>query len=197
MKADWWDARYDKDAWSYGDAPNDFLREVRDQLPGGRALCLAAGEGRNAVFLAQDREVTAVDQSAVGLAKAAALAKEHDASLTTEVADLATFDFGDGWAVITSIWAHVPAPIRVRVHQEVVRSLQPGGALVLEAYTPAQVGRGTGGPPDPTLTPTLAALQEELRGLDFVIGREVERDVREGLYHTGMSSVVQVLAFKR
>ncbi|MEM9069801.1 MAG: class I SAM-dependent methyltransferase [Myxococcota bacterium] len=197
MQQDFWDQRYEQDEMSYGAAPNDFLREVVKQLPRGAALCLGAGEGRNAVFLAEHLgPVTAVDQSPVGLAKAATLAESKNVGLKIAVADLREFDFGEGWSVITSIWAHVPPGVRARVHAEVLRSLAPGGAYVLEAYTPAQVGRGTGGPPDPSMNPTLEELRVQLEGLDFVIGRELEREVQEGAYHNGMSSVVQVLATK-
>ena len=55
-------------------------------------------------------------------------------------------------------------------------------------------GRGTGGPQDPEMMPTLAALTHELAGLEFVYARELEREVREGAYHTGPAAVVQLLA---
>jgi hypothetical protein len=72
--------------------------------------------------------------------------------------------------------------------------LQPGGVFVLEAYVPAQLGRGTGGPNDVTLLPTLAALRAELGELEWLIARETEREVHEGIGHGGLSAVVQVLA---
>jgi hypothetical protein len=66
-----WDERYQGDDYVYGTSANDFLQSHVDQLPMGRILCLAEGEGRNAVFLAERGfDVTAVDQSSVGLAKA-------------------------------------------------------------------------------------------------------------------------------
>jgi hypothetical protein len=68
--------------------------------------------------------------------------------------------------------------------------------LVVEAYTPSQAGRGTGGPSDPTLMPTLSALKSELSGLDFMIARELTRSVVEGPGHTGDADVVQALARK-
>src|SRR6185295_5974582 len=70
-----WDARYREQGWAFGTEPNDFLREQADQLPPGRVLCLAEGQGRNAVWLAQrGYDVTAMDQSAVGLRDASRLA---------------------------------------------------------------------------------------------------------------------------
>ena len=75
-----------------------------------------------------------------------------------------------------------------------VAGLCPGGLYALEAYTPAQLAFDTGGPKDPALLMTLAALREELAGLEFLIGREIEREVIEGSFHSGRAAVVQVLA---
>jgi hypothetical protein len=85
-----WDQRYATDDYAYGTEPNEFLAQVVGGLDAdGRALCLAEGEGRNAVFLAQRGfDVHAVDASAVGIAKAQRLATERSVSIVTEVADL-------------------------------------------------------------------------------------------------------------
>ena len=69
-----WDERYLGEEYVYGTEPNDFLRSVAGQLPVGRVLCIGEGEGRNAAFLASlGHDVTALDASSVGLAKAARL----------------------------------------------------------------------------------------------------------------------------
>ena len=73
-------------------------------------------------------------------------------------------------------------------------ALRPGGRLILEAYTPDQIGRGTGGPPVPELTMDLARLDEELVGLEFEHRAEFVRPVIEGPGHTGDGAVVQVIA---
>ncbi len=65
---------------------------------------------------------------------------------------------------------------------------------MLEAYTPAQLAFGTGGPPTADLMMTLADLREDLHGLQLEIGREIERDLGEGTLHRGRGAVVQVLA---
>lgn len=194
-----WNERYADAFAAYGTEPNDFLREVASQLPDGPVLCLAEGEGRNAVFLAaRGHDVTAVDQSEVGLANAEKLAAERGVPLTTAVADLADYDLGEAkWAAIVSVWAHVPPPIRVPLHAACVRALRPGGAMVLEAYTPRQLERpGVGGPPVAALLMTPDGLREELTGLRFERCEEVDRDVSEGRYHRGPSTTVQLLGFK-
>lgn len=193
-----WDQRYSAEEYIYGKQPNDFLLSVIDQIPKGRVLCLAEGEGRNSVFLAeQGCDVLAVDSSSVGLAKAKKLAGERGVEIRTVHADLADFDISaEYWDAIVSIFCHVPPAMRAELHRKVVAGLKPGGLLVLEAYTPKQLSFGTGGPPVAELTMSLASLESELKGLEFIHALECERDVIEGHLHTGRGAVVQLLAIK-
>jgi SAM-dependent methyltransferase len=191
-----WNQRYGTTEYVYGTAPNTFVAAMAARIPPGPVLCIAEGEGRNAVHLARlGHRVTAVDASSVGLAKAASLARAHDVTLETTVADLAVYPIEPGaWSGIVATFAHFPPPLRRRVHAGVVRGLRPGGVFILEAYTPAQIAFGTGGPKDPALCMRLAELREELAGLEFILAQECERDVVEGTGHTGRGAVVQVLA---
>lgn len=193
-----WDERYAETGYAYGTDPNDFLVQVAGFIPPGPVLCLAEGQGRNAVYLAQQgHAVTAVDQSAVGLEKAQQLAALRGVPLTTVVGDLAHYDLGVGqWAGIVSIFCHLPGPLRRRVYGASVAALRPGGVLVLEAYTPAQLGHRTGGPQSRDLLATQAELQEELAGLEWLQAREIEREIHEGKYHDGLSAVVQLVGRK-
>lgn len=193
-----WNERYDTEEFVYGREPNAFLAGVSAMMPPGDVLCLAEGEGRNAVFLARrGHRVLAVDASAVGLAKAAQLAEEHGVRIETLTADLADLVIEPGrWDAIVSIFCHVPPPIRRTLHRQAVAGLRPGGLFVLEAYTPAQLEFRTGGPPTVELLMTLADLREELAGLEFLQVREIERDVVEGRLHTGRGAVVQIVARK-
>lgn len=194
--AEFWDSRYAEAEMPYGDQPNDFLAEVADRIPPGPVLCLAEGQGRNAVWLAErGHRVTAMDWSPVGLACAEKLALERGVRIRTECADLRDFAIEPGaWSGIVSIWAQLPREIRAPMHARAAAGLAPGGVIVIEAYRPEQQGRGTGGPDDPTRFPTLADLRAELAGLDFELAREIERDVHEGAYHHGRSAVVQLVA---
>lgn len=190
-----WDERYSEPGFAYGTEPNEFLAAVAGRIPAGPVLSLGEGEGRNAVYVAGlGHRVVAVDQSEVGLAKARRLAADRDLTIETICADLEGYPIEPGaWAGIVSIFCHLPSRVRVELYAEAVRGLRPGGILVLEAYTPNQIGRGTGGPQDPDMTVSLAGLIEELAGLEFVHARELDREVREGAYHTGVASVVQVV----
>ena len=193
-----WDERYSKKEPTYGWEPNDFLREGISRIPPGKVLCLAEGEGRNAVFLAkQGYDVTAVDQSAVGLAKARGFAAERGVAIKTVQSDLSRFEIQPGaWQGIISIWAHVPSLVRGDLHKRCVAGLAPGGLFLLEAYSPKQLGRGTGGPSDLDLLMDLSVVRRELAGLQFEIACERERDVQEGPFHNGVGSVIQILAKK-
>jgi len=197
-----WDERYSEEGFAYGKEPNDFLRAEYSRIPeNGQVLCLAEGEGRNAVFLAKHGySVTAVDQSEVGLQKAQKFASESGVAIQTTVADLADYDLGvDVWDGIVSIWVHVPVALRKRLHRNVVSALKPGGILILESYTERHLEMdGTGGPPPSQreLFMSLYELQEELDGLEFIFGAETDRLVSEGRYHVGESAVVQVVARK-
>ncbi len=193
-----WNQRYGGAEYLYGTAPNDFLKDVAVQISAGPVLCLAEGEGRNAVFLAgRGHAVTGVDQSDAGLAKARALAQTRGVPLTTVVGDLTDYAIAPGaWAGVVSIFMHLPPELRRNVLARAVAGLRPGGVFMMEAYTPAQLAHGTGGPSDVALLPTLAQLREELGNLDYLIAREIERDVFEGGGHGGRSAVVQVLARK-
>jgi cyclopropane fatty-acyl-phospholipid synthase-like methyltransferase len=196
-----WNERYSETGFAYGSEANDFLRENVGKLLHGKVLCLADGEGRNGVFLAEKGfEVTAVDLSEVGLAKAQDLATERGVSITTIQADLGEFEIAKNfWDAIISIWAHVPSVVRRELHLKVVKGLKNGGAFLLEAYTPRQIEFGTGGPraEQVDLTMQLTDLREELNGLQFEIAHEIEREIHEGKYHDGHSAVVQILAYKK
>jgi SAM-dependent methyltransferase len=198
MGAAFWNARYAGDGFVYGTKPNDFLVKTAAAILPGPVLCLAEGEGRNAVYLATlGHAVTVVDQSEVALAKARRLAAARGVTIKTVVADLASYRIASGaWAGIVSFWAHVPATMRRSVHFQAVQGLKPGGVFILEAYTPAQLAFDTGGPRDLDMLMTAAQLRDELAGLEFDTLQEIEREVSEGSQHTGRAAVVQVLARK-
>lgn len=186
-----WDERYAKEEYAYGTEPNDFLRDMADRLPQGRVLCLAEGQGRNAVFLAgRGHEVTAVDGSAVGLARAQELAASRGVELRTVHADLSDHDFGTGWDAVVCIFGHFPPALRQHVLRSAVAALRPGGGLLMEVYSTGQLGRGTGGPPVAEMLYDLEEMRRELAGLDLEIARETEREVHEGPHHSGLACTI-------
>ena len=198
MDITFWNERYGGARYVYGTEANVFVAECAAFMPPGPALCLAEGECRNAVYLAGlGRQVTAVDQSEAGLAKGRSLARTRNVQICTLQVRLEDYCISpNSWAGIVATFAHFPVSLRRRIHGEVVAGLIPGGVFILEAYTPDQLKRNTGGPKDLGLLMTLPELRRELVGLEILIGREIVRDVHEGDGHTGQGAVVQILAKK-
>lgn len=193
-----WDQRYSEPGYTYGTTPNTFLVSVVNRIPPGRVLMLAEGEGRNAVYLASlGYRITAVDASAVGLGKALELAAERGVSLTTVVADLDRFEIEPGqWDAIVSCFCHIPSAIRIPLHRKVVNGLKPGGVFVLEGFSKEQMDYDTGGPKSLDMLMSIEELLQELAGLEIIHAATLVRDVKEGRGHTGLASVVQILAMK-
>jgi len=194
-----WDERFDQEEYYYGTEPNDFLREqARVFPPKGRLLSLGEGEGRNAVFLAElGYEVTALDSAQVGLDKTAQLARQRNVVVHPVLAHLKYHEFEkDHWDGVINIFCHLPAPVRQHVHKNLPLTLKKGGIFLMEAYTPEQLEYGTGGPKNIELLYEPDTIKKELKGLKLLRFEVVERAIHEGQGHTGMSSVLQVIARK-
>jgi SAM-dependent methyltransferase len=194
-----WNERYAGDDYFYGTEPNTFLAEHAKLLT-GPVLSLAEGEGRNAVFLASlGLDVLGVDSSEVGLAKAQKLAAEKGVTIRTAVTDLADYTPPENhFGSVISIFAHLPSQLRRRLYPLVERSLNPGGILLLEAYTLAQLPKNTGGPKDPDLLMSAAGLRREFPHCEVLLAREIDRDIAEGGHRAGgMGSVVQFIARRK
>lgn len=192
-----WNQRYSGDEFVYGTEPNTFLAENAKLLT-GPVLSLAEGEGRNAVFLASlGLEVLGVDGSEVGLEKARKLAASKGVEIKTEIADLATYEPpANFYGSVVSISAHLPSDVRQRLYPSVEQSLKLGGIILLEAYSKSQLSRDTGGPKDPDMLMTAADIVMEFPNCEVILCHEIEREVVEGEFHTGLASVVQFIGRK-
>jgi SAM-dependent methyltransferase len=191
-----WDERYAGGAFQFGEAPNLFLLEQAQRLRRGmRALSVGDGEGRNGVWLAeQGLEATALDWSSVGLAKAQALASRRGVGITTVVADLSCWDWPEKrFDLIAWIYVHLPPEDRAAACAGVLRALAPGGLLVMECFTPAQEGRRSGGPKDPSLLWSRALVEQHFAGLEVLALLEGAVWLDEGPRHQGLAEVVRAV----
>jgi SAM-dependent methyltransferase len=179
-----WDRRYAESELLWGGEPNAFVAaEVADLGP-GRALDLAAGEGRNAIWLAQRGwTVTAVDFSAVAMDKAAALATRVNAPtdrLQWICGDVTTYEPESGaYDLVLMAYLHLPADERTTVLNKAAAALAPGGTLLVIAHDLANLTEGVGGPQDATVLfrpqDVLSDLAEAK--LDVIRAATVERPV--------------------
>ena len=191
-----WNARYAETPGMFGSAPNDFLREqVRFLRPGMRVLALGDGEGRNGVWLAeQGLAVTALDWSATGMARAAALAQTRGVELACVVADATAWDWPPAaFDVVAWIFVHLPPPDRALVAAGVRQALRPGGLLLLECFSPAQDGRRSGGPRMLELLFTRAIVEQAFAGFEVLALLEGAVLLDEGPKHQGLAEVVRAV----
>lgn len=194
-----WHERFSSEEYVYGKEPNQFVVETVSMLPKGKVLCIAEGEGRNAVYLASlGYDVTAWDYAQAGLDKTDQLANEKGVPVKTELRDLADVEWKtEQWDAIVHIFGHLPIDIMERTLSGIQKALKPGGSYVSELYTKEQLRYQTGGPRDEAMLVDPAGLLEKFDGYfirHFHVG-EVNRE--EGLLHTGTAHVVQSIFQKR
>lgn len=194
---DFWNARYAEAGYAYGKTANDFLQSYTFRKP-SKILCLAEGEGRNAVYLAQrGHEVTAIDFSEVALEKTRQLAHENGVSVQTICADLNDYALeANHWDAIVSIFAHFPPEIRKKVHQQIFESLKPRGVFLLEAYQKSQLQRGTGGPNALNMLYAAEEIRADFQAFSNIQIESKSRQINEGAFHNGISDVIQLIARK-
>jgi 2-polyprenyl-3-methyl-5-hydroxy-6-metoxy-1,4-benzoquinol methylase len=195
MDASSWDERYRERELVWSAGPNAFVAEQLAEHPGGRVLDLAAGEGRNALWLAeQGFEVEAVEFSAVAIEKGRELAAHRQVSVTFTLADL-TGDLDLQPAdVVLLAYLHLPRAAEREVLRRAAALVAPGGTFLLIAHARRNLDEGVGGPPDPELLPTPADVTGALASGGLVVDRagEVTRDVEvEGERRTAIDVLVR------
>ncbi len=174
-----WDRRYETAELVWTASPNRFVVEETEGLAAGRALDLAAGEGRNAVWLAERGwRVTAVDFSAVGLAKAEKLAASREVAVDLLAADLR--DFRPAMAsydLVLIAYLHLPPEEFAGVLARAVIAVAPGGSLVVVGHDRTNPAEGYGGPQDLAILHTPESVSAAMDGLEVVRAERVRRPV--------------------
>jgi 2-polyprenyl-3-methyl-5-hydroxy-6-metoxy-1,4-benzoquinol methylase len=200
MSREFWDERYDTDAYIFGTAPNVFLASQAELIrPGMRALAIADGEGRNGVWLAgQGVQVHAIDVSPVALEKARKLAAERGVTLEFQQADVLNWTWPQAaYDLVVAIFIQFAPPAeRERIIEGIRASLKPGGLLILQGYTPKQVEFATGGPPQAANMYTAGLLRDWFGDWDILHLHEHESFISEGSHHHGMSALIDLVARK-
>jgi len=145
MRADQrrWDKRFGREEFALGKEPNPFLKKYIHLLPRGKALDIATGEGRNAVFLAQNGfDVDAIDISEMGLRKARKLAREKGVSVNTFPVDLDEYQIEkERYDLITNFYF-----LKRRLIPRIKEGLKKGGRVIFETYILEHRKLRTGGP---------------------------------------------------
>jgi ubiquinone/menaquinone biosynthesis C-methylase UbiE len=175
VRAEDWDARYAAgQQWS--DEPNALAAGLLAEVPPGRALDVAAGEGRMALWLARRGwSVTALDFSSAGLARGRERAAMLDLDVSWRVADATTADLGAAaWDLVLVLYLHLPRPDLEQVLRRCARAVAPGGMLLVLGHDRDNT---VGGPPDPSVRYDVALLRAAADELEIVRAEQVARPV--------------------
>jgi SAM-dependent methyltransferase len=174
-----WNRRHGEGGLLFGAEPNRFLVAEVGELPPGRALDLACGSGRNAVWLAaRGWTVTGVDFSGVALAQARALAAERGVEVEWVEGDLLEWRPADGaFDLVVVLYLQVPADERRGILARAAAAVAPGGTLLVVGHDLENLNGGHGGPKDPRVLFTPAQVAAELPGLEIEKAERVLRPV--------------------
>ncbi|EOQ89900.1 methyltransferase domain protein [Leptospira yanagawae serovar Saopaulo str. Sao Paulo = ATCC 700523] len=195
---EFWNERYANEEYVYGKDPNEFLHSRLPNLKKGRILFPCEGEGRNAVFAAGlGWDVFAFDQSESGWQKALQLAKEKNISIHYEISDVLGYPFApEQMDMVALIFCHFHKSIRTTVHRNCVRTLKPGGLLLLEAFSPDQLQYSSGGPKDPDMLCHLKDLRMDFAEMNVEYEEALEIELNESPFHRGKAAIVRLVLRK-
>jgi SAM-dependent methyltransferase len=179
VKRDDWNRRYAESELLWTAQPNRFLVAEADDLRPGRALDLACGEGRSAIWLAeQGWQATGIDFSEVALEKGRRLAQERGVQVEFLHADLLEYEPPESaFDLVCILYLQVPADERRLVLRRAAAAVAPGGTLLLVAHDTSNLEGGTGGPSDPAVLYTPEEVAVELPGLEIEKAERVLRSV--------------------
>ncbi|MFH1329566.1 MAG: class I SAM-dependent methyltransferase [Actinomycetota bacterium] len=197
MDREAWNQRYRQKDFVWSVEPNRFLVPEVEGLTPGRALDLAAGEGRNAIWLvARGWAVTAVDWSQVGLEKGRRLAEHQAVEVDWVLADLGEWEPpARAFALVIVLYLQPPAELRGLVWRKAAGAVGEGGRLIVIGHDVANLTEGWGGPPDPVFLYTSGDVVEAVGAeLEVVRAEKVLRpaETDEGLRHAVDNIVVAV-----
>ena len=199
MDAEEWNQRYRESELVWSAGPNQFVEAELAELPPGRAVDLAAGEGRNAIWLArQGWQVTAVDFSQAGLDKGRILSDGLDVEWVC--ADATTWSAEPAYDVCVIAYLQLTAAGRRAAVRNGYAALRPGGTFLLVAHDSTNLAEGTGGPQDPAVLMTAEDVLADLGGETFEVQRagRVERAVPQpdGSTATAYDTLVRLVRRK-
>jgi SAM-dependent methyltransferase len=194
----------DREAWNqrYADAElvwsaeaNRFLVQEVADLPPGRALDLGAGEGRNAIWLAERGwRVTAVDFSGTGLQKARRLAEARGVKVNWIEADLRTYSPARGaFDLVVLVYIHLPGEERRALVRRAADAVAAGGTLLVIGHDRSNIEEGYGGPQDPTILFSPDDISDDLAGIEELRVMRADRVMRPVMTDDGERNAIDAL----
>jgi SAM-dependent methyltransferase len=195
---DFWNERYANNEYAYGVKPNEFYKAELNLVHKGKLLFAAEGEGRNAVYAAQQGfEVYALDNSIEAKNKAEKLATENNVKIDYMVSEFENLDYPtNSFDALVLVFAHFPASIRKQYHEKLLTYLKPGGLVIFEAFAKEQIHFKSGGPKQVEMLFSEEEIHNEFPNTDFIKLETVENHLDEGPFHQGKGKVVHFTGTK-
>ena len=191
-----WNERFQGGARPYGVVPSLYLQEKLHLLqPGGRVLVPGDGGGRNGVWLArQGFTVEILDYSTEGLVAARQWADECGVMVGLAQADVTAWAWPQGeYDAVVSVYLHLHADDRARVHQAMLGALKPGGYLIVEAFHRDQMVNSSGGPRDPAQLFSEVDIQSDLATAKEIEVRRESIILNESDLHRGPAVLLRAM----
>ncbi|TQN28273.1 methyltransferase family protein [Haloactinospora alba] len=192
MEQEDWDERYRSSELVWGAEPNQFVVEMATELSPGRALDLAAGEGRNAAWLAERGwRVTATEFSSVAIDRGKRLAAAREVDVDWVYADAREYAPEPGaFDLVLLAYLHLPPEEWDRVLRGAVRALAPDGRLISVGHDRDNLVHGTGGPSDPDILHRASEISDTITDAAVKAGypvwmRRAGRVTREAMGESG------------
>lgn len=207
MSTDWlkmWNTKFGQTEYAYGTEPNDYLKEKLEGLKPGAILFGAEGEGRNAVYAAQQGwQVSAFDISEAGQQKALRLAEKKQVSIDYKLGELDKLGYqAEQFDAIALIYAHFPPNIRPGYLKLLNGYLKKGGTLIFEAFSEDHLeykkkNPSVGGPENVDYLFSLEELKSNFTDYEILEFKKTTMELNEGGGHVGTGSVIRFFGKKK
>lgn len=204
MNKEYWDERYARSEYAYGEAPNEFIEETLPKYPTGKILFPADGEGRNSVYAAKlGWTVSAFDLSDKGKQKAMDLATAFNVAIDYEVSGAEDVNYElESFDAIAFVFAHFPASVKQQYNKKMLDFLKSGGLVFFEAFGKDHIEYqekypSIGGPKDVAMLFSKEELMDSFADFEVILLEVVEQTLNEGPFHQGVGSVIRFIGRKK
>jgi len=202
LNSNFWDDRYSDKNYIYGKEPNLYFKSKIDNLSPGKILLPAEGEGRNAVYAAKlGWDVYCFDISIQGKLKAEQLAKENNVKINYSIEDANLINYDFEFDMIAFVFNHFGVAKENNIYSKLAGFLKAGACVVLECFSKEQLEYqsiyNSGGPGDIDLLFDFDVINKIFPNFEVLELTKQIKELSEGDYHFGLSSVIDFYGIKK
>lgn len=174
-----WNDRYAGKELIWSTGPNELFSSEVGGLQPAKALDVASGEGRNAIWLAeQGWDVTAIDFSDVGIKKGSQIAEKRGVTLTWLTEDVSTWTLPhEEYDLVAVLYLHTGEAERKSWLRNVLNAVKPSGTFIYIGHDPSNIASGVGGPQDLALLPSVDEITNAMQDFQIESAKIINRPV--------------------